>query len=147
MDDLTSIETEILKRQKELTLLIDLYISERHPQRELIAPNRKMYPPAYIIESILKVSEKKFGITIKDIAGRSRKAEVIVVKHFICYMLRRYTYLSLDKIGNEVGIDHTSVIHAISQHNNRVQTADPLYMSMISAFENIFNNKTTQQNG
>lgn len=57
-----------------------------------------------------------YGMTAADLQVRSRKRGVKTCRHTICYLLKKYTELSLLEIARLVGLsDHTSALHAISR--------------------------------
>ena len=49
------------------------------------------------------------------ISCRSRKGELVELRHIWMQLMYKYSGLSLSKVGNLAGRDHTTVIHAINK--------------------------------
>lgn len=65
-------------------------------------------PPAVIIDLV----QKRFEVIITK---RTRKKEYVEPRHIACYLLKKYTRMSLMEIGEYTGgLDHTTVINAIN---------------------------------
>lgn len=47
------------------------------------------------------------------VASRSRKGEIVELRHIWMQLMYKYSGLSLQKIGNIAGRDHSTIIHAI----------------------------------
>jgi chromosomal replication initiator protein len=75
-------------------------------------------------KDILEIISKESGVTIEDILSRSRKTEKVISRHIFCGILRKNYNYSLPFIGELVGRDHTTVIHATEQFNNRYRLED-----------------------
>jgi len=74
-----------------------------------------------------------FGISPRDLCGRSRTREVVVPRQVAMYLLREETDSSLLEIGQELGgRDHTTVMHGIRQVE-RALTADTALRSQVMA--------------
>lgn len=55
-------------------------------------------------------------ITLVELKGKSRKADLVLVRHFIAYSLRNHYKLSFPAIGKLLGgRDHTTIMHACSR--------------------------------
>jgi DNA-binding CsgD family transcriptional regulator len=52
------------------------------------------------------------GIEISSLRGKSRKADLVFVRHWIAYTLRERFKLSYPVIGAKLNRDHTTIIHA-----------------------------------
>ncbi|QKT05767.1 chromosomal replication initiator protein DnaA [Gordonia sp. X0973] len=61
---------------------------------------------------IMAVSADYFDVTVEQLKGPSRKAEIITPRHIAMYLCRELTDLSLPKIGDEFNRDHTTVMNA-----------------------------------
>ena len=53
-----------------------------------------------------------FGITIDDLCSANRSRTMVSARHIAMYLCRELTDLSLPKIGQAFGRDHTTVMHA-----------------------------------
>ncbi len=64
-----------------------------------------------------------YGVTKEQVRSKSRKRELVLQRHVICHLFKRYKILKLAKTGWHVGgIDHSSVVHAIKAINNLLET-------------------------
>jgi chromosomal replication initiator protein len=75
-------------------------------------------------KDILEIISKESGITVEDILSTCRKKEKVQSRHIFCGILRKNYNYSLPFIGELVGRDHTTVIHATEQFNNRYMFED-----------------------
>lgn len=65
---------------------------------------------------IQDVCQKK-NITISNLQSSSRKADLVLVRHWIAYSLKEKFKLSYPAIGEKLNRDHTTIIHA----HNRIR--------------------------
>jgi hypothetical protein len=71
----------------------------------------------------------------------TRKREIVLVRQVSMYFAKRYSKLSLAKIGQEIGgKDHATVLHACKTVSNLYDT-DKLFRLGIDELENIFKSK------
>lgn len=66
---------------------------------------------------IQDVCQKK-NIEMWELQGESRKADLVLIRHWIAYSLRENFKLSYPAIGKKLNRDHTTIIHA----HNRIAT-------------------------
>lgn len=52
------------------------------------------------------------GLPVSAIYGKSRVRNIAMARRLVCYILRREG-MSLPQIGAALGLDHTSVLHAV----------------------------------
>jgi chromosomal replication initiation ATPase DnaA len=66
----------------------------------------------------------KFKTTIKEITSTTRKHSVTDSRAAICYLLRKYSRLTLKEIGSNIrpDYDHTSVIYMIQKSKDLIDT-------------------------
>jgi chromosomal replication initiation ATPase DnaA len=62
----------------------------------------------FIIESVAK----EYSLTPKQMFKKCRERKFIECRKLVCYLLTKYTGLSLDNIGNIIGKDHSTVFHS-----------------------------------
>lgn len=75
-------------------------------------------------DDILDIISKESGIGISQIISKSRKREIVNVRYIFCSIMKNNYNYSLVHIGELIGRDHTTIIHAIKQHRNRVQNEE-----------------------
>ena len=88
--------------------------------------NKKYYPPNKkkydVIKSLskllLEISAKSGIISVEQIKGKSRKREIVEMRHFYFARARETTRESFEAIGKAVNRDHASVMHGIKSVNN-----------------------------
>lgn len=65
-------------------------------------------------EKLIQNVSKKYGVSVDDIKGRRRVAEIVNARHIAIYLIRRETELSLPSIGNIFDRDHTTIMSSIA---------------------------------
>ncbi|NEO26294.1 MAG: chromosomal replication initiator protein DnaA [Kamptonema sp. SIO4C4] len=97
---------------------------------ENIAP--VLNPPAEKIaatpKAILQAVSERFGVSMEDLQGSSRRREISWARQVGMYLMRHHTDLSLPRIGEEFGgKDHTTVLYScdkveqLKQRDNKTQ--------------------------
>lgn len=82
--------------------------------------NKRLSP-----ELILKIVSEFYGIKIKDIKGKSRKAHFVQPRQASMYLLKKELNIPLKQIGDYIGNrDHTTVMHAIDKIEKEVEDRD-----------------------
>jgi len=64
---------------------------------------------------------EKHGITEIDVRSSRRHPEICKCRHEIMWRLSREVFLSLGEIGRRINRDHTTVIHGIAKHEERMK--------------------------
>lgn len=64
-------------------------------------------------DTVKRVIAKEFGISIDAMMSRSRVRSHSTARHVFCYIMRQYTDMRHREIGDMIGRDHSSVIHAV----------------------------------
>ncbi len=83
----------------------------------------------HIIEAVAKF----FDIDIKDLAGKSRKKELVVPRQIAMYLLRDEISASFPAIGHELGgRDHTTAIHACNKITEDLKHNQKLKQQLLS---------------
>ncbi len=65
-----------------------------------------------IIDRVTRYVINTNGISLEDIKSKSRKREFADPRQICMYVLRRYTTMTTEYIGNYYNRDHTTVVHA-----------------------------------
>ena len=79
-------------------------------------------PTGVMVEKILSVVTKHFGVTNEDIKSKKRTENISNARHTAIYIIRNMTNLSLKEIGNIFGRDHATVLSSISKIDTNVKT-------------------------
>lgn len=127
-------ETYALHRTAEVVqdFNLELFLSERI-QSEILKGIIKAENGEFITEPIKKgkflikhisnVICKYFELKIEVFQSDSRKREVVMARQLAHYFSKKFTKLSLAKIGDEIGgLDHTTVLHSIKTVKNLCDT-------------------------
>lgn len=70
-------------------------------------------------EDILEIISEECGVTVSDVMKRSRKSELVKVRHIYCAILKKYYGFSYPKIGDIMNKDHTTIINAVDKFRSR----------------------------
>lgn len=70
-------------------------------------------PSPVTVDRILHLVGDHYGVSVEDIKGKKRDANVALARHMSIYLIRNNTTLTLDEIGKHVLRDHTTVIASI----------------------------------
>lgn len=82
-----------------------------HNQVESQLSVRKLNP-----NQIVKIICETYGVTLKDLTGKSRTQTLVVPRQLAMYVLRQDSGLNLESIGQLLGgRDHTTVMHGIEK--------------------------------
>lgn len=96
---------------------------------------------------VIGVVQDKYKIQINT---RSRKKEYVNARHIACYLLKKFTRMTLTDIADFVGIiDHTTVLYAIT-NVKKFMSLEPKYVDNIFELEeqlvNIYKEKYAGNN-
>jgi hypothetical protein len=61
-----------------------------------------------------------YRVTAEQLTSASRKTDVVTPRAIVMYLMRRYSPLSLKRIGEILDRDHTTVIHAVDKVTDRM---------------------------
>ena len=78
---------------------------------DLIPESAQEIPAVLIMEE----TSTYFGLEPEDLVSKSRSRPLTTARHVAMYLLRELTGLSLVKIGEHFGRDHTTVLHGIKK--------------------------------
>ena len=81
-----------------------------------------------------------YNIKIEDFTAKKRNRSIVYPRQIAMYLCREITDLSLPKIGEEFGRDHTTIMHAHEKISKEIQI-DPSLKSIIEDLTNKIENK------
>jgi chromosomal replication initiator protein len=81
-----------------------------------------------------------FNLKIEDFTAKKRNRSIVYPRQIAMYLCREITDLSLPKIGEEFGRDHTTIMHAHEKISKEIQI-DPNLKSIIEDLSNRIENK------
>ncbi|KKP69563.1 hypothetical protein A2X44_03450 [candidate division CPR3 bacterium GWF2_35_18] len=102
-----------------------------------VEKNQKRITPEVITTTVSEF----YGITIKDLKGKSRKANFVVPRQTLAYLLRKEVNMPLTQIGEYLGHrDHTTIMYSIEKTENEVKDINSnKYHEIISLKKILFN--------
>ncbi len=89
---------------------------------------------AQIIKSVVEF----YGISASDITGKIRKKEIVEPRQVAMYLLRDILDMSYPYIGEKLGKDHTTAIHAVRKINREINKNSSLFQKIITIKELIY---------
>ena len=96
---------------------IDLEFAQR-----ILAGRIKVEKKNVTIDQIVSTTCEHFNVKEEDIFGKSRKAEIVMVRQMSMYLAHKHTKLTAGKIGIFVGNrDHATVLHGIKTITDRLK--------------------------
>ena len=86
-------------------------------------------------------SVENWLILNNEVRGKSRKRELVDQRRVICYILKKYTKLSLENIGKIIGgKDHATVLYGVKTHKHLTQMKDQEYLYNTRKINKLFKN-------
>lgn len=71
-------------------------------------------PDSAIVDRVLSVVSKKYGIPVEEIRGKKRTKEIVRARHIAIYIIHTITEMSLPKIGQEFDRNHSTILSSLS---------------------------------
>lgn len=69
-----------------------------------------------LLETVLRVVARHYGISIIDIRSKKRHKDIAYVRQVALFLMKKLTFFSLQAIGESIGgRDHSTVIHAVAK--------------------------------
>lgn len=87
---------------------------------------------------IIKSVAEFYGVSVNDLIGRVRKKEIVEPRQIAMYLLRDILDMSYPYIGEKLGKDHTTAIHAIRKINHEINKNSSLFQKIITIRELIY---------
>jgi chromosomal replication initiator protein len=104
-------------------VLQDLVSTDRHAQ---ITPSQ-----------IIAATAASFGVSVGDVEGASRRQPLARARQVAMYLCRELTDLSLPKIGDHFGRDHTTVLHGVNTVKRLMQTDADLFETVTALLQSL----------
>lgn len=80
-----------------------------------------------ITSAAINLTLNMSGTTLTQIKSKARDTRFVAPRQIISVLLKNYTTLSLEKIGEIINRDHTTVMHSLKVMENARDTNDSLY--------------------
>ena len=87
---------------------------------------------------ILKAVSEFYGVSLEAMAGPNRQKEIVEPRQVAMFLLRDISDLSYPYIGEKLGRDHTTAIHAYEKINNEINRNPALNQKVITIRDMIF---------
>ena len=108
--------------------LAEVALADLLPQRRDLTP-----------EQVVALVASKFKVTVEQLTGRDRSREIALPRQVAMYLLRREVNVSLPQIGEALGgRDHTTVMYAIQQIANKIETDSGLRRDVIDIKQQMY---------
>lgn len=89
-------------------------------------------------DQILKAVAEFFNITVNDLIEKGRKKEIVEPRQVAMYLLRDILDMSYPYIGEKLGRDHTTAIHAVEKINQEINKNSTLNQKVNLIKESIY---------
>ncbi len=108
---------------------------------EIISETTQLAARNITVGNVLSVVSEFFEVSPNDLAGRSRKSEVVEPRQICMYLLRDILKLSYPHIGEKLGHrDHTTAIHACEKITRDVNQNPTLNQKIMLIKERLYKN-------
>ena len=81
-------------------------------------------PSDVMVERILEIVAKNYGITVENITSSKRTDNIVNARHMAVYMIRENTGLSLKEIGAIFKRDHTTIMSSIDKADSMIKQSN-----------------------
>jgi chromosomal replication initiator protein len=100
-----------------------------------LLPQRRDLTTAQVVALVAE----KFKVSVDQLIGRDRSREIALPRQVAMYLLRREINVSLPQIGEALGgRDHTTVMYAIDQIANKIETDSGLRRDVIDIKQQMY---------
>lgn len=112
----------VLKRLYALHALSSTPVTKESIDQAISYIDPGNIPTGVMVEKILSVVTKHYGISIEDIKSQKRTENISNARHTAIYIIRNITSLSLKEIGKVFGRNHATVLSSISKVDTNIKT-------------------------
>jgi chromosomal replication initiation ATPase DnaA len=92
--------------------------------------------PELIIQQVCTTCK----VTWSQVVNKGREREYVTPRHLICWLITHYCGLTPDKIAQFIHRDRTTVLYAIENVNNMLDTNNPMYVHPLVEIEKLLLN-------
>ncbi len=104
----------------------------------IINKSLQSIPKKLTADQILNAVSNFFNMSVEDLVNRKRKKEIVEPRQIAIYLLRELLDLSYPYIGEKLGRDHTTAIHAYEKINKEINSNSALYQKILLIKESIY---------
>jgi chromosomal replication initiator protein len=122
--DLESVLIQLVTTASLLKKTIDRALTQEALEKK--GAERGGSLPRLQISDVIPLVAGSFKTTTGEMAGKSRRKQVLVPRQLAMYLCRRYTDASLAEIGRALNRDHPSVRNAIQKVERAILEKAPL---------------------
>ena len=90
-------------------------------------------PTSVVVHKIVEFIAKAFGVTENDILSTKRQANIALARQITMYVIKEVTDLKLQEIGNYFNKNHTTVLYAINQAQEKMDENPQVKAVAVSA--------------
>jgi chromosomal replication initiator protein len=112
-------------------------ISERAAE-DIIEKSVQNFTKRVSDDHVLKSVAGFYNIAVEDLVSRGRKKEVVEPRQIAMFLLRDILEMSYPYIGEKLGRDHTTAIHAVEKINQEINRNSSLSEKITSIKEAIY---------
>ncbi len=112
-----------LKKLKALFLLNDITVTKEVIDSVISAIDPGNIPTDVLVEKIITVTAKYYGVRVDDIKSKSRTDNISYARHICVYIIKKLTDLSYKAIGSFLGgRDHATLISSFNKVEEYIKT-------------------------
>ena len=111
---------------------------ELNEAEDIINKSIQIFSKKISDEQIIKAVANFFNVPVEDLLTKKRKKEIVEPRQIIVYLLRELLNMSYPYIGEKIGRDHTTAIHAYEKINQEINKNSALYQKILLIKESIY---------
>lgn len=116
-------------------------------RNHLVQYTPKAEIPPTVADMVIDVVTEYHDIGYAQLAGKSRLQKIVTARHQAGYLLRMYTDLSLEEIGELLGRIHCTVMHSLKVVRNMLDIGDHEYRQALAIMPELIEKKMAAQKG
>jgi len=111
---------------------------ELNEAEDIINKSIQIFSKKISDEQVIKAVANFFNVPMEDLLTKKRKKEIVEPRQIIVYLLRELLNMSYPYIGEKIGRDHTTAIHAYEKINQEINKNSALYQKILLIKESIY---------